>query len=354
MQLFNDFAHILGEWPSGSPEWLAARKIGASSVGHLAAYARWSEDPHAHDVPKYTPWTLYAEMVNPGPREQKYVFDRGNAMEPLLIEWAAKRLGDVTAYKASLAHPDEPWATCNLDGLERNAPGEPWATVEIKDYGLHRAPDFVHGAPQDLVDQVMWQMRCTNLREGYGFVSIGGREPELYPIQWDQGLADWLGELARRFWRYYVEPRIPPPVDYTEACATAILDSWEDSDEEGELCDEGKELAIEYKRAVRAGDAADAHKAEAKAGLLELLARHRKLIEPGEGKVVTKVKVSRVDGRKGIDWSRLMADEANTVEKYRTKIDETALKKGEPKLVKKYTTTVGASYIRVTIPRAPK
>lgn len=352
MELFNNFAVILGEWPSGSAEWLAARKIGASSVGHLAAYARWSADPHAYDVPKYTPWTLYAELVNPGPREQKYVFDRGNALEPTLIEWAAKRLGDVTAYKASLQHPDEPWATCNLDGLLR-VDGKPRATVEIKDYGLYRASDFVNGAPQDLVDQTTWQGRCADLRELYGFVSIGGREPELYPIAWDQELADWLGDLARDFWCNHVEPQIPPPVDYTEACATAILDAWEEEAAgEGELCEEGKDLALEYARAARAEKAAAAHRKEARHALLGLLGKHKRLVEPGEGKIATRVKVSRVAGRKGLDWSRLIADHPDVVDLYRTKVDESSLKKTEETLARKYTTTVGSPSLRVTIPKA--
>lgn len=347
MQLFNDFAHILGEWPSGSPEWLAARGCGASTIPDLAAFERWTRDPQGVKPPKRTPWKKYAAILEKN-EEEKYIMDRGNAMEATNLKWCIEDLPGLELFKFSLCHPDHEWYTINLDGVQWgmvDGVKTPIALAEFKDHSSYAKRDYVNGPTDLLRDQMHWQGMGTNIRTLYGCVSIDGQQPDIYPIEWEQDRADFLIEVGYKFWHDHIIPRVPPVPDYSEECASAILDSWIEQEVEpkdGVMSEEAIVWVVKCDLAKKDRIAAENREKVAKAVLSAMLDGNKRLVSPG-GKKATAVWTSWVD------WSAICQSEAEKVGEFRTKLDEKGFELKHPKIVAAHRKT-RPSHILVTNP----
>ncbi|WP_184713781.1 YqaJ viral recombinase family nuclease [Streptosporangium saharense] len=185
----------LGAWPSGSPEWHAARRnrLGGSSVAAVLGLSKWQSP--------YGLWCEMAELV--GTEPQTAAQARGHYLEAGVAAWFADRHPEWGVHKAgTYVHKERGWQLANPDRLICEAPpptaaedvdvrAVASALLEIKtdadgrDWGRPGTDEI----PLYYMTQVQWYMDVLGLPVTYVAVLTGRLEFREYVVDYDPAAA---------------------------------------------------------------------------------------------------------------------------------------------------------------------
>lgn len=187
--------------------------IGASEAWKIV------EGKNAHDV--------WLRLVHPELHQQtvNVAMRRGTVLEGLVAELYAERHGiELTGDGAGTRrHPEHPMVLATIDRITKAGD----KLVEIKCPTWRTRSDWGHDGSQQFPlkyrIQCLIQMAVTGVRACDLTALIEGEdEIRVYPVAWDEELADLVIQRLRQFWLQHVETREPPPVDGSYS-ATEVL-----------------------------------------------------------------------------------------------------------------------------------
>jgi putative phage-type endonuclease len=345
----------LGHHEAGSIDWHRIRHggIGGSEIAAVMGLSKWS-GPHS----------VWAEKVAPfdpdAVGERKLIFDVGHALEPVALEYLENAIGlAVVADVPTLAHPDYEWARVNLDGVAWTVAvcglDETWnkairldqivGGVEAKTTdGRNLATWDNEGVPIYYQCQCQWQMFVTGFDRVFVPVIFGGRTFRYWVVERDEEDIAALLEGARQFWRY-VQTKTPPPIDASEAARAYLVDKYghEAKGEAVELDDDASRWVAQYEEAKNLEEVAAEMKAEAANHLLASIGDAPAGIAP------TGHRISVVRSRR-FDYGSAVERNPGLVDEYRTRLDESSLKREHPEFYNACRTKVSA-HIRIGKPK---
>lgn len=180
--------------------------IGASEIPMVLG-----ESPHGGPI------DLYLRKVGlDKPFKSSPAQDLGNFLEDGLAQYYCHLTGRTVELATTLRHPDHPWALATPDRwtLARTK------ILQIKIVGQwmdHNWSDHEAGYPAYVEAQVQWEMFVANVQSADVLALFGGTEPRLYQLRRDDDLIQLIFDQAFRFWHEHVIPRIPPPIDGSNA-----------------------------------------------------------------------------------------------------------------------------------------
>lgn len=131
--------------------------------------------------------------------------DWGNRLELVIAEWAAEKLNDslvrLPAEELPVVHPTEDWASCTPDFfLGRRSD----ALLQIKNTSIYMAAEWGEDdsdkAPPRVLAQVSWEMWVTGKREAFVAPLIGGNDPRLIRVAYDEELVGMMVSRCKAFW----------------------------------------------------------------------------------------------------------------------------------------------------------
>lgn len=242
---------------------LRATHIGSSDVSTIVGLNRFAS--------KYDLW-----LEKTGRKEDKPVtvpMLMGNILEPAVAE-AFKILhmcpgGDYEGYALerdqhtySLLPPLD-FCSCTPDYILTSPSGEK-INFEIKTTSEYGRKDWEAALPDHAHVQVIWQMGIRGYRKSVVCCLIGGRDLEVYPVDFSPELFEQLLSHATSFWEM-VKQNIPPETDTGESV------SLKEFDEEAADLPTMEPLMAEYLEAKKAQSehAAEGKKLEAKSKAIQ-------------------------------------------------------------------------------------
>ncbi len=181
--------------------------------------------------PWRSPHEVYSEKVGEAPpRVQNWRMRRGNAIEPLLLEWLGEREAPLEVRRAgnvTLAHPILDWLGATPDALLFEPGGKrPVGVGEAKSTGYKAAwldendnpivPDYY--AVQVIVQMAVVRVPITRV----AVEVIGEAEPWILPFERSEDDELAVLEGLERFWTDHVLAKVPPPLEevgYREVAA---------------------------------------------------------------------------------------------------------------------------------------
>lgn len=227
-----------------SAEQLEQRRhgLGASEVPAVAGLVPWRSPLEVY--------LLKAGLVEPTSETPR--MRAGNKLERAILEWGGEELAAtagiavVATGERTLRHPKHEWLLATPDG---RCPGEQGLStgcpvVQVKNVGERSAKYWGDSGTDAIPDyvraQVEIEMEVVGTREAYVFALLGGHDLRIYPLRRDPELADALVEICRRFWFEHVVPRVPPPLDGSDAARDWLARRWSSHTED--LADASPEI----------------------------------------------------------------------------------------------------------------
>lgn len=134
--------------------------------------------------------------------------DRGNRLEPVLIQWAADELGVALGHDKLIVHPGG-ILCANLDGFGPNFIVEAKTSTDPAEWGKPGTDEV----PERVIVQTHHAMAVSGLRLAYvpvllpGFRSFDFR---MYEVAYNEQLGAAVVKSTERFWRNHVVPRVQP------------------------------------------------------------------------------------------------------------------------------------------------
>lgn len=231
-------------------EWLAWRRAGAgaSDIAAILGLSRWGSQ-FAVWADKVGLVSSDEQLDDDDPREF------GRRAEAMIAPWFADKTGlNVVATQLWAVHDELTWARATPDGAVTDDgarcrgnsscpyPGHPDRShgfelprtvddirravdlgrlvegLEIKvDYGS----PWYDGLPIYYKTQGQWQMACTGW-ERVWFAVLHGRRFRVYELERNDEDIEFMLDRVNGFWNDYVLSGTPPPVDDSDATATAL------------------------------------------------------------------------------------------------------------------------------------
>lgn len=148
----------------------------------------------------------------------------GMRLEPAIVQAYGEKVHPVRVVQVTRRAADEPLALATPDAEHADEP----VVVQAKCSSLRMRDEWGPTGTDAVLDhyncQLQWEMLCSGpeYREAALAVLIGGNEFRHYRVTRDDAL---IGELVlgvRAFWREYVEPRVPPPLEASTSTATVL------------------------------------------------------------------------------------------------------------------------------------
>lgn len=144
------------------------------------------------------------------PLKNEGAIEGGNLLEPTILKWASKELGQL--------HPGD-WKVygngiiaATLDST--TAEGTP---VEAKSTGIVGpgfpelwGDEYTDEVPEHVLCQVQVQMMCQNAEKCFVPALIGGRGFAMFIVKANLGMQDVIRKESEKFWNEHVLPRVPP------------------------------------------------------------------------------------------------------------------------------------------------
>lgn len=202
-------AVYLGNFESGSPEWLALRKGDAVVTGTLAgAIAGLSPYKSA-----YTAWAEATGRIS-DEVPQNRAMRLGQLLEdPIKKLWIEENPGWWLEPETvgTWSHDDYDWARANPDGVVQDADGK-MHIIEIK-----TAAFPWEEVPPHYEAQVLWYMWIMDIKTTAKLVALfGGRELKTFDIEWDDFKFDSIFASVIR-WREAVLANVVPEWDGSDS-----------------------------------------------------------------------------------------------------------------------------------------
>lgn len=191
-------------------EWLQLRTqgIGGSDAAAIAGLNPWK-----------SPMGVYLEKVGEirGDDEQSEAAYWGTALEEVVAKEFTRRTGlKVRRRNAILRSAEHPFMIANVDRL---VVGDQ-APLECKTTGARNSTDWEDGrVPEHYLVQVQHYLAVTGAPYAYIAVLIGGQRFLHQRIERDDEVINYLVKIERDFWENHVIPRVPPPIDGSQASA---------------------------------------------------------------------------------------------------------------------------------------
>ncbi|WP_440063863.1 YqaJ viral recombinase family protein [Streptosporangium sp. OZ121] len=196
---------FLGQWPSNTPEWYAARahRIGGSDVAAIVRLSKWQS--------RYALWCEKTGLVEPDPPNSQQ--SRGHFLEPGVANWFAYQHPDVEVVEAGTwthVDPERDWQLANPDRLLVRD-GQVVAGLEIKtdvdgrDWGKPGTDEI----PLYYLTQVRWYMDVLGLDEWWVAVLGSHLEFSEYIIRPDIDDTLYLRDAAEEFLRSIAWDEMP-------------------------------------------------------------------------------------------------------------------------------------------------
>lgn len=284
-------------------EQLAQRQhgIGSSEIAAVVGCNPWQS---VHEVYGRKVGILPEPEVTPR-------MERGNRMEPVLLDWWRETHPDETLLGRpgpalrTLHHREHLWALATPDGIivpengtailglvEAKAPG--WRT---RDAWGEAGTDHV---PEQYLLQCQWQMEVLDV-DVCDLVADVDEEFRIYPIRRDREVGSVLIERARVFWQEHVERRVPPAWDGSAAAAEILRVLYRDGSKELIPADEEIErLAASLRMIDRDYRSLEEQRATLRQ---ELQARAGKA--GGFQTTIGPLRIVRTSGRASTDWKTI-------------------------------------------------
>jgi putative phage-type endonuclease len=247
------FAHFLGQFEDGSPEWHEVRSggIGGSEIGTIMGLNPWE-----------SAYALWAKKT--GQIEDSFKGNTatrvGKLLEEPILKMFAEDHPELELFAAgTYASKEVGYMHANPDALARHRETGEWYVIEVK---TARYPwDSV---PEHYIAQVQWYMDVMGIDKGY-LVGLVGMEPVEFSITADMFQQKAQRDAAHRFW---------------ERCKKLERPEWDGSDstyqavrrmhpliEDREV--ELGEFAVNFSKAQREADKAMSELNEYKSILLD-------------------------------------------------------------------------------------
>lgn len=214
----------IGEFPSGSREWLESRQggIGGSDVGSIiGADPAWATKNFQEVLAsKVDPIT--DEQVNSQGNNQEEFNNapgRGNAWEEEVLHTFAQNNPDLTIAhcKTSWRNKELPFQYANFDGLLLDKDGNPDGIVEIKTGSTvekwGQPEDGLYGVPAGYRAQVLWYMQAAGFERGALAVMLNDNEYREYHFTLNDSLREEQQQnlvAAQAFWDNVKKRRANP------------------------------------------------------------------------------------------------------------------------------------------------
>lgn len=219
----NDLEAI-GEYPSGSREWLESRQggIGGSDVGSIVGVdPAWAGRDYREVLATKVLPISDEQVDEQGNSHEDFTSapGRGNAWEEEVLHRFAQNNPDLTVghCKTSWRNSKLPFQYANFDGLLFDKNGNPDGIVEIK---TGSNPDKwgdpsegIDGVPAGYRAQVLWYMQAAGFKRGAVAVVLNDREYREYHFTLNDALrAEQESNLnaAKEFWNVVEEARKDP------------------------------------------------------------------------------------------------------------------------------------------------
>ena len=290
-------------------EWLQVRRSGIGGSDAAAALG-------------LSPWKsaleLWQEKVSGQnqPHQENEAMIWGRLMEPVITREFVRRTGlAVTPMRSMLQAANWPWMLADLDGLVED-PQRGRGVFEVKTASAYKQDQWAEDrCPDSYLLQINHYMAVTGLSFAVICVLIGGNKLQWLTVDRDDELIASLVELEHRFWNH-VLTQSPPPVDGSTACAEMLSRKYPSSSNPAPLIlpVEADSWIQDYLQAKLEEDTAAERKRLAENRIKEVMKEHERSTSPG-GKQVT--------------WKTVQS----------SRIDSARLKKEEPALYEKFTTT---------------
>jgi len=215
--------------------------IGASEIATLAGISPWG-----------APIEVWRSKVEGLQKDATYRMDLGSEVEaPFARVWARRR-GLYLAQVDTLQHPAKRYAlatpdravylsaTKRGDGRKlrpRVDDADMLLQVKSSSWRMRRqwgdgvkvyvdpgddAPQFTDEIPDEYWVQVQWEMAVAGVHECAVIVDFDKTELFEFRVRFSAEIFGRLYDLAERFMRDHVEPKVPPPPDWSEQYATFV------------------------------------------------------------------------------------------------------------------------------------
>lgn len=188
-------AEYVGTWPTGSPEWLAARAqgLGGSEVAACLGLS-----------PFESRFSLYFRKTGDiGPIEITPEIEWGSRLEPVIVtKFLDQHPEYLSAGTATYRHAERPWQITNPDQLlARHTFDEPHTLLECKFsmFGDGWGESGTDEIPVHVRAQVLWYCDIFGFDRAHVAVLIGGCDWREYVIPFDETEAQLLRTAGRKF-----------------------------------------------------------------------------------------------------------------------------------------------------------
>ena len=290
-------------------DWLQVRRSGIGGSDAAAALG-------------LSPWKsaleLWQEKVSGQrqPTQENEAMIWGRLMEPIITKEFVRRTGkNVTPMRSMLQAVNWPWMRADLDGIIED-PQRGTGIFESKTASAFKQDEWAEErCPDAYMLQLSHYMAITGLSYAVICVLIGGNKLHWITVDRDDELIASLVQLEQRFWQY-VLTRTPPPIDGSVACTELLSRKYPLSSNAAPMIlpVDADSWIRDYIRAKAEEEAATERKRLAENRIKEVMKDHEKGTSPSGGQAI---------------WKTVQS----------TRIDSARLKKEEPALFEKFSTT---------------
>lgn len=261
------FASSIGEFESGSPEWLELRRsrIGGSDVASIMGWSKWTS--------AYALWALKTGRVADSGSSE--VMEWGSILEPVIRQRFADKHPEwlVVDTKSTFVSDQHEFLLANPDGLIFKSGSLDCDFDDLADVGLLEIKtarfedDWVNGIPRYYQTQLNHYLWVLGLSWAKVAVLFGGSSYKEFDFEFDQAMWDETFFMVDKFYASMVSDVAPDWDGSTSTYETVRVLNPSIVDESVDLGDLGVHLGL----AASEFKAAEAHLRELKSRTLDAM-----------------------------------------------------------------------------------
>ncbi|WP_381420176.1 YqaJ viral recombinase family protein [Staphylococcus hyicus] len=203
-------------------DWLKLRKcsIGGSDCGTILGMNKY-ESPYSLWVKK-----CYPDLIDDDQSNNEFIY-WGHQLEDVVAKEFQRRTGKkVRKHNYMMYHDEYDFLSANVD---RVVVGEN-ALLECKTASEYKKSEWADdNVPGNYMAQCYHYMAITGADRVYIAALIGGNHFVWKTIERDDEVIDQIIKTEVNFWNDYIEPKIAPPVDESDATAQALNKFWQET-----------------------------------------------------------------------------------------------------------------------------
>lgn len=194
-------AVFLGNYPSGSQEWLDLRKsgIGGSEVAVICGFSKWT-----------SPYTLWAQKTGKiaGEISVNESMEWGTRLESVIIDKFEESHPELKIHRnvGTWRHPEREFQVTNPDAIYEREDGT-LGIVEIKTAMYE--DDWKDDVPKYYKTQVQWYMQTFGLKHAYVVCLFHGNKYREYELEANDFEQEVAVHMVTRFIDYIKEDKAP-------------------------------------------------------------------------------------------------------------------------------------------------